>query len=219
VLLHSRINNLTQTYTFSNLSSDSAAMTSGSDPTLLGLAVDGMGQTLQVMMEPCPFEAFVPSNIRSFGQAYLARGLSFYKLFILQSDLSIHETIVYTQNSVDIKDSVEDILWTKFDQRRKAVRTKVGAGEFDDFLDLSGIHRTEFPVSKLPLQLPTRFERTTMNTVHRVSDYRLIYDALTRVRLAGEATMASTDIPNVTAQLSQLLAASSELSQLPLGTL
>jgi RNA polymerase I-specific transcription initiation factor RRN6 len=194
-------------------------MISSSDPTPLSVVADGTGHTMQLIMEPCPLEGDMSLNSSGPGQAYLARGLSFYKLFMLQSDLSVHETIVYSQISSENEYSVENISWARIHHRRKEVRAKAGVGEFDDFLDPSGNHGTELPVSKLPLQLPARIVRTAMNAVHRVADYKLLHDALTQIQTADEAIMATIDIHTVNAQLSQLLADSSDLSQLPLGTL
>jgi RNA polymerase I-specific transcription initiation factor RRN6 len=219
VLLYSRINNLTQTFTFRNSSSDSDAMTSSSDPTLLALGPDVAGHNIQMALEPCSLEGDMSLDTSGPGQAYLARGLNFYKLFMLRSDLSMHETIVYNQILSENGDPVENISWAKVSRRRKEGRAKAGVGEFDDFLDPSELHRSKLPSSKLPLQLPSRIERTSFNAAHRTADHKILYDTLMQIESAGEATIATIDISRITSQLSQLLAESSDVSQLPIGTL
>jgi RNA polymerase I-specific transcription initiation factor RRN6 len=223
-MLYSRLNSLKQMYTFSNLSSDSTVLTASSDPTLLDLATDGTSHIIQTIMEPCPFEGDASLNLPGLGRSYFARGLQFYKLFMLQSDLSMHEIIVYAQlgehsNSTEQCDAVQEISWTTVYPRRRDGRTIRSNREMDDFLELPGIDALQHPMPKLPLRSSPWLQRKPTDEAHRIVDQRLIYDILTRPELEREAPTATIDIPVVINQLKQLLAGHPYPAQLPLGTL
>jgi RNA polymerase I-specific transcription initiation factor RRN6 len=223
-MLYSRLNSLTQMYTFRNSSSSSALHTASSGPTLLKFATDGASRILQLNMEPCPNDGDVSRSLPSLGRSYFERGLRFYKLFMLQSDLSVHEIILYTGLSegshlTEQRDAVKDIFWTTAYPRRRRVRTLGGIREMDDFLEPAGIEVLQRPTSKLPLQGTPRAQRKTINKTHRLVDQTLIYDLLTRMEFEQDASSTAVNIPIVVTQLKQLLAGQPDPAQLPLGTL
>lgn len=224
VLLHSRLNNLSQTYMVADASSSSAVLISSSDPTLLELDVDEVGHTLQVILEPCRFQGDTSSSTQSAGRAYLARGLNFYKLFMLRSNLSLHETIVYATPSMasdatSNEDEVKDLSWTVVFRPKKAVRTIGDIQEMDDFLQFEGIEAMDEPESKLPLQIPRLTDHTVMDTAHRVVEHRSLYDALSHGDAGTDKTAGSISVPVMATQLRELLAESVRTSQPPIGTL
>ena len=211
VLLHSRLNNLIQAYTFSNSSSESSAPVSSANATRLEITIDGEGRTTQVIMDPLPFQGDVGSQSEGLARSYLAQGLRFYKLFVIRSDLSIHEAVVYCTTQPHAK--VEDIAWSKVDTLNKTVRTIGTIQEMDDFVEPEGIEALDGPLSKFTSQGPECVQGEDDNTARRVSDHTLLYDALT-----GKE-MNTIDVAVVTAQMEQLLAENSGQSQLPLGTM
>ena len=214
VLLHSRLNNLIQAYTFNNSSSESTAPVSSANATRLELTVDGEGQITQVIMDPLPFQGDVGSHPEGLARSYLAQGLRFYKLFVIRSDLSIHEAVVYCTTQLHAK--VEDIAWSKVDQLNKTVRTIGTIQEMDDFVEPEGIEALDGPLSKFTSQGPGCVQGEDDNTARRVSDHTLLYDALTGKEMN---TIDVADVTDVTAQMAQLLAENSGQSQLPLGTM
>jgi RNA polymerase I-specific transcription initiation factor RRN6 len=162
-------------------------------------------------MEPLLSQGDVGSSSEGLGRLYFAQGLRFYKLFVLRSDLSIHEAIVYCTTQPNAK--VEDITWSRVYQPNKSVRTIGTIQELDDFLEPDGIEAMDSPLSKLPSQTPEYMQGDEHNTARRVSDHTLLYDTLTQ----KETTTANGSV--VIAQMKQLLAENSDGAQLPLGTL
>ncbi|KAH3969747.1 hypothetical protein HBH68_137300 [Parastagonospora nodorum] len=224
VLLHSRLNDLTQTYIVDNATSSSGVLGSSFDPTYLDLAVDGPGHTLQVTMEPCRFQGDISSSAQGQGRTYLAQGFTFYKLFMLRSDLSVHESIIYAASSagsstVENDHTVEDLIWTRIYRPRKDVRTIGGIQEMDDFLEPEGIEAIEEPVSKLRLQVPNLNNGKQADFANRAVDHRSLYDALTGNDIGEEENGGAVDVPSVVIQHQGMLISSTNIPQVPLGTL
>jgi RNA polymerase I-specific transcription initiation factor RRN6 len=223
VLLHSRLNNLTQTYTIDNSSFGSAARVSSTDPTLLSLAVDSPSHTLQVTMEPCRFQGDTISTSPSLGRAYLRRGFTFYKLFMLKSDLSLHEILLYATSSSNANtslynDAVEDLFWTITYRPKKDVRTIGDIQEMDDFLEPEGIWAIEEPIPKRPMQVPKSTNGKVLDIAHRAVDHRSLYDALSRSGVSEEPE-GNIDVPTLVTRLQEVLMTIMDTSQVPLGTL
>jgi RNA polymerase I-specific transcription initiation factor RRN6 len=224
VLLHSRLNNLTQNYTFRNSSLDSTTLISSPNPTLLDLATDGAGRTIQIHVEPCPFQGDTSANVSGLGRSYLAQEIHFYKSFMLQSDLSVHETILCARVFADgglteNHDAVESVSWTIAYRPRRDVRTIRDIKEMDNFIESEEIEIKEHPTSKLLSQGPKWAESKTLGTAYRLIDHKFVYDILTQRDSDKELTAENVEVPLVTTRLKQLLARNSDLMQLPLGTL
>jgi RNA polymerase I-specific transcription initiation factor RRN6 len=223
VLLRSRLNDLTQAYNFTISSLVPTAFASSASPTVLDLNVDAPGHTLQITMELCVFQGDLTSNNLGSGRQYIARGLRFFKLFMLRSDLSVHESILYATSPLIRGEghdaTVRNVSWTRAYRPRHDVRTVRKVQEMDDFVELEGMETLEVPVSKLASQAPKVVEGKEMDTAHRVVDHRTIYDALLQRRSTGIAAAELVDIPTVVKQLAELLTDSTDLSQLPISTL
>jgi RNA polymerase I-specific transcription initiation factor RRN6 len=223
VLLHSRLNNLTQNYTFRNSSLDSTLLSSP-NPTLLDLATDGAGRIIQIHVEPCPFQGDTSANVSGLGRSYLAQGIQVYKTFMLQSDLSVHETILCARVFADgglteNHDAVEAVSWTIAYRPRRDVRTIRDIKEMDNLIEAEEIEIKEPPTSKLLSQEPKWAESKTLGTAYRLIDHKFVYDMLIQRDSDKELTAENVEVPHVTTQLKQLLARNSDLMQLPLGTL
>lgn len=91
VLLQSRLETLVEVYTFRNHPSDSV---SSANTTRLELAVQGDERIMQLAMEPLHFEGELESSSEGLARSYFAQGLKFYKIFVLRTDLSVHEVII-----------------------------------------------------------------------------------------------------------------------------
>jgi RNA polymerase I-specific transcription initiation factor RRN6 len=212
-----------QAYNFTSSSLAPAALASSASPTLLNLTVDAPGHTLQLAIEPCVFQGHSSSNKSGLGREYIARGLRFFKLFMLQSDLSVHEAILYATSSSNGGEShgstVKDVSWTRAYRPRKDVRTVRRVHEMDDFLELEGMEPSEEPVSKLASQAPKWVESKDIHTAHRVVNHRTIYDALIQKNSTGVSIAEFVSVPTVVEQLRQLLTDPTNASQLPTSTM
>ncbi|KAH8724887.1 RNA polymerase I-specific transcription initiation factor RRN6-like protein [Phaeosphaeriaceae sp. PMI808] len=221
VLLHSRMNNLIQTYTFSNLSTDSPSST---NPTLLNLTLNEAYCNLHLIMEPLRFQGDVRPDNPGLGRSYCAQGLQFYKLFALRSDLSVHEMIVHAHpftgsSATPHQSSVEDLSWSISYRPRKVVQSARAMQDMDDFLDTEGVKTLENPLSRLAPQTPWWMHSRSVGTAQNMADLRLVYDALNQDASGGETSSTTVDVVVVTSRAKELLASTSDLSQLPIGTL
>jgi RNA polymerase I-specific transcription initiation factor RRN6 len=139
----------------------------------------------------------------------------------------VHESIIYTASSssssgspaIENNHSVEDLVWTIIYRPRKDVRTIGGIQEMDDFLEPEGIEAMEEPVSKLPLQVPNLTNGKKSNLANRAVDHRPLYDALTRDHIGEEENGGAVDIPSVVIRHRGMLISSTNIPQVPLGTL
>jgi hypothetical protein len=220
VLLRSRLNNLTQTYSYTHDSSSSDAIISSAIPTLLHLTTGVASHTLEVAMEPCGFQGDTASTEPGrLGQTYHAHGLRFFKVFMLQSDLSVYETILYIVPSADggsENAAVEDITWTITYLPRKNVRVTED-DETSNFLELEGTEAMNKPIWSLAVQASKFEEEQSKASGRRVVDHRLLYDALVRKHHGSET--ANVDIATITTRLKQSFIAPASSSQPPLGTM
>jgi RNA polymerase I-specific transcription initiation factor RRN6 len=218
-MLRSRLNNLTQTYTFTHSSFNADAPVSSATPTLVNLTTGLTSHTIGIAIEPCRYQGDTVSSELGLGRTYFARGLRFYKAFMLQSDLSVHETILYVGPSpgADLEhEAVEDVTWTRAYQPRNDARIALG-DEMDNFLEPEGIEAMNKPITNFAIQSSESEEEESMISVGRVVDHRLIYDALTRKHRGSET--ASIDVPTITARVRQSLVEPASYSQLSLGTM
>jgi RNA polymerase I-specific transcription initiation factor RRN6 len=210
VMVQSRLSPLTQVYTF-RTSTDLIAAISSANATRLELAVDGEGHTIQSIVEPLQIEGDTESSSDCLALSYMAQGMTFFKLLILRSDLSVHEAIVYsaTRGNFD----VQDVAWSKTMQVGKGVRTSSIVQEMDDFLEAVRIEAMDGPVSKLASQTSEWVQREPLSAARRVVDHMQLYDVLT------QTDAITIDIATVTTQLKELLTGDSNISDLPMGTL
>jgi RNA polymerase I-specific transcription initiation factor RRN6 len=198
-------------------------------PTLLDLTTSLRSHTLEVVIEPSRFEGDTISSEPSLGRTYFARGLQFYKVFMLQSDLSVHETIVYnapSANSQPEHESVRNITWTRItrprgsrDTRsRKHIRVADG-DEMHDFIVPEGIEVMNKPISKFGSPATGSEEEQNTSTASRVVDHRLVYDALARKDDDSETTATTIDVQTAITKLRQIILGSVDSPSSPLGTM
>jgi RNA polymerase I-specific transcription initiation factor RRN6 len=196
-------------------------------PTLLDLTTSLGSHTLEVVIEPSRYQGDTVSSEPSLGRTYFARELQFYKVFMLQSDLSVHETLVYNAPSANSRpehENVRNITWTRTTRPRGVRKTRsrkhirvVDTDDMHDFIVPEGIEVANKPVSRSPATQSEDEQNTS--TARRVVDHRLIYDALARKDDDSETTAATIDVPTVTTQLRRTILESVDSSLLPLGTM
>jgi RNA polymerase I-specific transcription initiation factor RRN6 len=212
VLVHSRLNSMVQTYIFNDNVTNPSTLVSSSNPTLLNLAIDAPGVTTQLHMEPLQFQHDTRSETQGPGRTYAAQETRFYKMFALQSELSVHEATMYAHGAMHSK--IDPIGWSTVYRMRREVRSVNHIEELDDFLTTAGLQALDKPTSKLALQAPIWTQ--SLNTTRRTTDHSRLYDALTR----KEGEIATTvDVPVVARELRHFLVNDGGASSLPLGTL
>jgi RNA polymerase I-specific transcription initiation factor RRN6 len=220
-MLRSRLNNLTQTYTFNHHTSNTDAFNSSAMPTLLDLTTDLPSHTLEVVMEPCRYQGDTTSSETGLGRTYFARGLQFYKVFMLQSNLSVHESILYIvppSNGHSEDETVANVTWTRIFRPRKDVRV-ANSDEMHNFIVPEGIEAMNKPISNLASPALESDEEESASRAPRLVDHRLVYDALTRKHDGGEIRATTIDVPTVTAQVRDSIVESANSSPPPLGTM
>jgi len=157
------------------------------------------------------------------GRSYMEQGISFYRLFVTRSNLSVDELIVYTPGPASEDFNSREHIVHDFDRalvrrpRRGISKRDVIDKDEEDFIVPNGLSVAQGPKLKTVSQEPTWVQRRRRAPCQNSVDYRLIYDALIHSENSMEGS-ESVDITTVTNQLRQVLADDSELS-LPLGTL
>ncbi|KAF1846740.1 uncharacterized protein K460DRAFT_285530 [Cucurbitaria berberidis CBS 394.84] len=226
VLLHSRLNHLIQMFTFAEHTSGSSALISTSDPSMLDFPIGEPEHTTQVHIESMQYGGMeqdaYPSNQ---GRSYMERGIQFYQLFSIQADLSVRETVVYSQElgaatsvPAPVVDEFERCL-IRHPRRRDGSRKEL-INEDEDFIVPNSLNAVEGPMSRTVSQEPKRVQnRDHRPFLQRVVDYRLLYSVLIRSDTGDQGASESVDIAVVTNQLRQMLIDESGSFLLPLGTL
>lgn len=197
VLLHSNVNELIQFYIYNDEVSNSSAM-SVFDPCLLRIQLPSRGRVLQIRAETMHMGRSHREGYHSGpGATYMARGIEFCRLFVLQSDLTVQEAVVHTSDS-DIR--VEDFERSLI-QRPRFGRSRLDVvnEEEDDFVVPDGLVGTVYPKPKILSQLPKHFRKRLQLSQNSRRDNSLVYDAL------RSTSREAIDIGLVTNRLRQLL--------------
>jgi RNA polymerase I-specific transcription initiation factor RRN6 len=223
LILHSRLNGLAQFYVFDDHRSTTTLSTF--DPTLLRLAGEELLDTIQIHMEPMPIgESSQEAYHFGPGRSYMARGIKFYRIFVLQSDLSVHEFVVHSHKSVVMESdndvpTVEDFKRSLVRHpRRDASRREVIEEEDSNPFIPDGLQVMDGPMCKIASQLPTTLRTHHRASVNSARDYTLLYSALDQDGKCFERPTKTTDIATLMTKIQQMLI--TELDpQSPLDTL
>jgi RNA polymerase I-specific transcription initiation factor RRN6 len=160
-----------------------------------------------MVLQPCTYQGDTASATPGLGRDYFTRNLRFFNLFMLLSDMSVHEAILCADSlaysGARRDEAVADLSWSTAYRPRKDVRTIAGIREMDGFLQPEGIENVEQPESKLPSQEPILLESKATGLAHRITDHRFIFDAL--VKPDVESTGGTIDIQTIASQLKQSL--------------
>ncbi|CAO2654746.1 Nn.00g114790.m01.CDS01 [Neocucurbitaria sp. VM-36] len=224
VLLHSRLNDIVQVYTFSEHPSGSSTLISTSDPTMLDFAISGIQRYTQIHMEPMQYgESGQETHGSGLGFSYMEKGIQFHRLFSICSDLSVHELVVYAHKlGADLSHSdltVEDFTHSLIRQSRRDASRKEVIDVDNDFIVPNGLKAVEAPKSKTMSQEPKRIQIQDRASLRDDKDYRTLYSALSQTDTSVVEVSKSVDFEAVTNQLQQILVDESSSTSLPLGTL
>lgn len=169
-----------QIYTFTTGSSQSDSQVYSASPTVLELVIDAPGHILQIVVEPCQFRVRKSPYSRSHGRRYHTRGLDFYRLFMLRSNLGVYEGVLYSvplpNKAVEQEDALEDLAWSKV--YRKGHKTARHIQEMDDWLQPEGIEPMDLPESKLLAQIPAFPDFKDITFAQRMVDHGFLYNVM-----------------------------------------
>lgn len=195
-------------FTFTTSSSQPSALICSASPTELDLTMNAPGHTLQLILEPCEFRVKESAYAtRGLGRQYPSRGLLFFRLFILRSNLGVYETVLCTEplvdGDIDQDGMIGDLSWSKVYHERNP-HTAHYVQEMDDFLQPEGIEPMDYPELKLVAQIPTYLHAEEISIPQRLVDHRLLYDAIVhQPPLSSDS--GSIDVPRLMNHVKQTL--------------
>lgn len=214
MILHSRLNTVVQIYTFTIGSSQSDSLVCSASPTVLDLMIDAPGHMLQIVVEPCEFRVNESSYSQSLGQRYHSRGFEFYRLFLLNSNLGVHEAVLHStallDGGVQQDEAIRDLCWSKV--YRNHTQTSRYVQEMDDFLEPEGIEPMEFPELKHSAQKPAFPDVKDIAFAQRTIDHRPLYDAVVHGQRVLDLDRGSMDVPTLIERIKQTLDYPDDLS-------
>lgn len=207
VMIHSRVNNLVQVYSFVELSS---GLVTGSDPTLLDLFVPGSGQITNMLIE-----TMESANVRS--------EVGFLELFVMQSDSSIYELVVCTRPSTEDDSIEDDQVITDFTRstirRPRNLKFKSHTvNKEDDFVRPDGLAIIELPCSKVATPRSHWYNTLNDPTAYETRNNSLLGEIISRSKSTAEET-DTIDAVAVMDQVNEMLATCAGSPSLQLGTL
>ncbi|PVH96918.1 hypothetical protein DM02DRAFT_730873 [Periconia macrospinosa] len=228
VIIYSCLNHLTTLYRFRGTSLEEAPQSNTSDPVKIN--TDSLKQAQNTLrphhmrLECLDLAGGQPSSDRSLGDLYKEAGIQFYRLSVMLSDLSVHESLFYSfSDSKHRHLRVEPTSWIKTQRVQKCSGKIVldFAETEDDFIVPNGLEKTEAPRLKSPQQPPRTIPRRTQPNPWYISDQRVLYHALDNVHFAGaeDSLLTTTELAHVIEEITQLLANQESVDQLPLNTL
>jgi RNA polymerase I-specific transcription initiation factor RRN6 len=222
-MLHSHLNNLVQVYTFCEVPSGSSTLVLSPDPSVLNLDIDGTGRITEIRMEFMQYGdigkmAYDPGP----GRLYREKDIRFFRLYVTQSDLTVHELVVYIQDPGSDESTDSDPFVADFKRsiirhpRQDTSKDEVITGE-GEFILPDGLTTIEAPRSKTKSQMPKWGQAHT--TLHGGRDNGLLVTALSRPEHREDGAPISVDVEVVTNQIKEMLEDDFDTSNVPLGTL
>lgn len=211
-------------YSFKDYAFGSPALATTSDPVTVDLATDGHGHNTQLHIEPMTYgeTSLKSSYVLGPGRSYLSRDIEFHRIFVTQSDLSIHELVVYScenDTSMSLDGGVEDFKRVLIRQPRRNISRREVLDDAVDFVVPDGLDALADPGSSMWLQTPRWSRAQAPRSFPRVIDYQLLYHALIRSERHFDEPDGLMDIAVLSTELQQLLSDDSSLLPVPLGTL
>lgn len=196
-------------YTFTNPSSPPNAFVLSENPSVLDIILDHKGHTLQIAMEPFELQTKESATTPGLGEGDLMQGLRFFRLFMLRSDLGVHEAMIYSTSapdeSVEYENRVVDISWSKSYRLAQSLRTPVEVDEMDDFLLPDRSDVVDPPETKLMSQRPISTNAEDETLAQRMVDHRPLYDAMVHEHPEFDRSSGSVDVQGLVDRFQQLL--------------
>ncbi|KAG9194538.1 hypothetical protein G6011_04573 [Alternaria panax] len=206
LMIHSRVNNLVQIY---SCVERFPGLVTGSDPSMLDLSIPGSGHITDIFMEPMQ-------------QGDLRSEADLFQLFVMQSDLSVHELVVCTQASttVDMTNdhAITDFTRSTITRPRDLTLKSRTANRDDEFLCPDGLANTELPYSKAATLWSDQYTSSNKSTALEIRNNGLLGDVILRSMILAEKSGA-IDAVTVMDQVNEMLATGANLPSVPLGTL
>jgi RNA polymerase I-specific transcription initiation factor RRN6 len=209
-MLHSRVNNLIQIHSFSEATSDSSSLITCSDPTLLDLSIGGSGHITNIYIERMQWEDS-------------RKDVNYLQLFVMLSDWSVHELVVYTRisttdNSTENDHAVADFTRNQIKRPRTYTSRSKAVDKDGDFVTPDGLVAAQSPSPKITMRRPGRNQAMDGAGVRDVRDNTFLGNILSLSKSAADISSA-IDVVTVMDQVNEMLATGADLPPLPLGTL
>lgn len=247
IVLYSRLNSLMTTFRFAEGEQESPLPISSSDPSKLNLDDDilesdrGPKRIFNVNLKQVRYGEARMAESAGLGLKYMRNDVRFYLLTVILSDLSVHETLLYTfeptrdeSNDDQPQDlAVEVPNWQRKVVRR-GVRSKRMVDEDDDVYDnfivpdgteigskprLSRIYRPpRVGENRITPSLQTGSHNEIAEDPWTV-DNTLVYRALAQTSPEGEPAGGNTDIVSILDNVQDMLNEDPLSADNPLGTL
>jgi RNA polymerase I-specific transcription initiation factor RRN6 len=222
LMLHSHLNDLVQVHTFSEDPSSTSLLVSSPDPSVVDLAIDGPGRITEIRMESMQYgdigkAAYDPGP----GRSYRDNDIKLFRLYVTRSDSTVHELVVYVQDSgsdgpVDGDLTVENFTRSIIRHpRRDTSKDEVITGD-GEFILPDGLTSIEAPRCKTESQTPKLEQRHTI--LHIARDNSLVVSALVRPVHHEDGATNSVDVETVANQVKEMLE-DVDSPNIPIGTL
>lgn len=238
ILMHSRLKNFIMVFRFQDDESEISLPFSSSDPVILNLdnnlfdSTEGSRHTTHLHIEQLHFGEGNRPHEAGAGHEYLNGGIHFYRLSAMLSDLSVHQTVLYSHESdiestVWTKPLVEPFSWATIVHPRRHIPSETLV-ELDDndLVVPDGIETTSVPKTMKPYRTPKMVKHrlsTSLRNTGQGVDFSFIYDALTGIGVApanSETTsIESEDVSVVIDKVKSLLTKAEDVEEVPRETL
>lgn len=238
VLMHSRLTNFIMVFRFQDDESEISLPFSSSDPVILNLdndlfdSTEGSRHTTHLHIEQLHFGEGNRQHEAGAGHEYLNSDIRFYRLSAMLSDLSVHQTILYSHESdiestVRTKLLVEPFSWATIVHPRRHIPSETLVElDDDDLIVPDGIETMSVPKVMRPYRTPKMVKRrapTSLQNTGQAVDFSFMYDGLTSIGVApanGETTsMESEDVSVVIDKVKSLLTEVEDVEEVPRETL
>jgi hypothetical protein len=156
-------------------------------------------------------------------QGELRSEIGFFQLFVTQSDLSVHELIVYTRTSTADDRIEDDYAIADFEQstitrpKDPPIRSRK-INKDEDFVSPDGLPTTALPCSKIAAPQSHWHDNLNDSTAYETRNNSLLGEVMSQSKSSAEESSA-IDAVAVMDQVNEMLATGADLPSLPLGTL
>jgi hypothetical protein len=164
-----------------------------------------------------------------FGQGRTCqdRGVWFFQLTVVLSDLSMHQVLLYSQSYGDVESAllVEPTAWVKTTRRARCHATNLvdDSDLIDAFIEPDGLVCAKEPCLKRPNKPPKPIESRALASTRHLLDYTLLYEKLLESSLPSTAENGAdedtVDVSVVVQETERLLLGEMTLAEPLLGTL
>lgn len=226
-MMHSRLSHLSTLYLFNREAYSEALSPATSGPVIVN--IQGLGEMQksmplhQMRLDCLSFAKSHRISEHNLGELYEEKGVKFYRLSVLLSDLSVHEMLFYSFSDTAQRHlQVEPISWTHTNRPRPCTGKNIvnDSDVDDDFIVPDGLADTEIPRLKSPQEPLQTIPRQSQPNPWYISDQSMVYHALGYSSLPNDdaaTTREAAELAECVDEIKQMLFRSPE--QPPLDTL